>query len=62
MDSLDIVEAVILIEEIFGGDIPSYDAESSDSPREIAGGLGYNRPVCNRGLQRLRRRCIGTSN
>jgi len=53
MDSLDIVEAVILIEEIFGGDIPSYDAETFDSPREIAGGFWVQSPVCNRGLQRL---------
>ena len=35
MDSLDLVEAVILIEEIFGTDIPSGDAENFGSPREI---------------------------
>jgi len=35
MDSLDIVEAVILIEEIFGTEIPSGDAENFGSPREI---------------------------
>jgi hypothetical protein len=35
MDSLDIVEAVMLIEEIFGTDIPSGDAENFGSPREI---------------------------
>ena len=35
VDSLDIVEAVILIEESFGTDIPSGDAEHFGSPREI---------------------------
>jgi hypothetical protein len=35
MDSLDLVEAVILIEQIFGTDIPSNDAENFGSPREI---------------------------
>lgn len=35
MDSLDIVEAVMLIEEIFGTDIPSSDAETFGSPQEI---------------------------
>jgi len=35
MDSLDIVEAVMLVEEIFGTDIPSRDAENFGSPREI---------------------------
>jgi hypothetical protein len=35
MDSLDIVEAVILIEEIFGADIPANDAENFGSPPEI---------------------------
>jgi hypothetical protein len=35
MDSLDFVEAVILIEQIFGGEIPSRDAESFGSSREI---------------------------
>lgn len=35
MDSLDIVEAVVLIEEIFGADIPSNDAENFGSPGEI---------------------------
>ena len=34
-DSLDLVEAVILIEEIFGADIPEIDAENFSSPREI---------------------------
>jgi Phosphopantetheine attachment site len=35
MDSLDLVEAVMLIEEIFGTDIPEGDAENFVSPREI---------------------------
>jgi len=35
MDSLDLVEAVMLIEEIFGTDIPASDAENFGSPREI---------------------------
>jgi Phosphopantetheine attachment site len=35
MDSLDIVEAVMLIEEIFGTDIPANDAEHFGSPSEI---------------------------
>jgi hypothetical protein len=35
MDSLEVVEAVILIEEVFGVDIPSYDAESFRGPIEI---------------------------
>jgi len=35
MDSLDLVEAVMLIEEIFRTDIPDGDAESFGSPREI---------------------------
>jgi hypothetical protein len=35
MDSLDLVEAVILIEEIFGTDISDGDAENFGNPREI---------------------------
>jgi len=35
MDSLDIVEAVMLIEEIFGAEIPDGDAENFGSPRKI---------------------------
>jgi Phosphopantetheine attachment site len=35
MDSLDLVEAVMLIEEIFGTDIPDRDTEGLGSPREI---------------------------
>jgi acyl carrier protein len=35
MDSLDLVEAVMLIEEIFGTEIPDFDAESLGSPREM---------------------------
>jgi hypothetical protein len=35
MDSLDLVQAVMLIEEIFETDIPNGDAESFGSPREI---------------------------
>ena len=36
MDSLDLVEAVMLIEEIFGTEIPNGDAENFGSPREMA--------------------------
>jgi len=35
MDSLDLVEAVMLIEEIFGTDVPDRDAEGFGSPREM---------------------------
>ena len=35
MDSLDLVEAVMLIEEVFGTEVPSYDAENFGSPLEI---------------------------
>ena len=35
MDSLDIVEAVILIEQVFETEIPSNDAEHFGGPREI---------------------------
>ena len=35
MDSLDFVEAVILIEEIFGTDLPDHDVEGFGSPREM---------------------------
>jgi hypothetical protein len=36
MDSLDLVDAVMLIEEIFGTDVPDGDAENFGSPREMA--------------------------
>jgi hypothetical protein len=35
MDSLDLVEAVMLIEEVFGTEIPDGDAEAFGSPREM---------------------------
>ena len=35
IDSLDLVEAVMVIEEIFGTDIPSGDKETFGSPKEI---------------------------
>ena len=35
MDSLDLVETVMLIEEIFGTDVPEGDAENFGSPREM---------------------------
>lgn len=35
MDSLELVEMVMLVEEIFGTEIPNYDAETFASPREI---------------------------
>jgi hypothetical protein len=35
MDSLDAVEAVMLVEEIFGTEIPNDHAESFGSPREM---------------------------
>lgn len=35
MDSLDLGEAVMLIEEIFGTDVPDGDAENFGGPREM---------------------------
>lgn len=35
MDSLDLVEAVMLIEEVFGTEIPDGDAGTFDTPREM---------------------------
>lgn len=35
MDSLDLVEAAMLIEEVFGSEIPDSDAENFGSPREM---------------------------
>jgi hypothetical protein len=35
MDSLDLVEAVMLIEEVLGIEIPHGDAETFGSPREM---------------------------
>jgi len=35
MDSLDLVEAVMLIEEVLGSEIPDSDAENVGSPREM---------------------------
>jgi hypothetical protein len=35
MDSLDVVQAVMLLEEIFGTDVPKGGAENFGSPREI---------------------------
>ena len=35
MDSLDLVEAVMLIEEVFGTEIPDGDAEIFGSPRDM---------------------------
>ena len=35
MDSLDLVEAVMLIEELLGTEIPDSDAENFGSPREM---------------------------
>ena len=35
MDSLDLIEAVMLIEEIFGTEIPEANAETFGSPREM---------------------------
>ena len=35
MDSLDLVEAVMLIEEVFGTEIPDGDAETFGSPRDM---------------------------
>jgi hypothetical protein len=35
MDSLDLVEAVMLIEEVFGTEIPDGEAETFGSPREM---------------------------
>ena len=35
MDSLDLVEAVMLIEEVFGTEIPDADAETFGSPQAM---------------------------
>ncbi len=35
MDSLDLVEAVMLVEEVFGTEIPDNDAENFGSPRNM---------------------------
>ena len=35
MDSLDLLEAVMLIEEVLGTEIPNKDAENFGSPREM---------------------------
>ena len=35
MDSLDLVESVMLVEEVLGTEIPDSDAESFGSPREM---------------------------
>jgi hypothetical protein len=35
MDSLDLVEAVMLIEELFGTEIPDSDAKNFGGPREM---------------------------
>jgi len=39
MDSLDLVEAVMLIEEVFGTEIPDGDAETFGSPRDMVNWL-----------------------
>lgn len=39
MDSLDLVEVVMAIEEIFGADIPDSDAENFGGPGEVVGWL-----------------------
>ena len=48
MDSLDVVEAVMLIEEVLGIEIPDSDAEGFGSPREMVdwleGHLSNQRP------------------
>jgi hypothetical protein len=42
MDSLDDVETVMLVEEIFGTDVPNDDAEQFGSPQEIVDWLEIN--------------------
>lgn len=42
MDSLDLVEAVMLIEEVFGTETPDSDPESFGSPREMVDWLERN--------------------
>jgi hypothetical protein len=39
MDSLDLVEAVMITEEVFGTEIPDGDAETFGSPREMVDSL-----------------------
>jgi hypothetical protein len=36
MDSLDLIDAVMLIEEVFGTEIPDGDAENFGNPRKMA--------------------------
>ena len=42
MDSLDVVEMVIVIEELFGTEIPNRDADGFGHPREIVDWLEVN--------------------
>jgi len=44
MDTLDLVEIVMVIEEVFGADIPAIDAERFDRPREIVDWLELHLP------------------
>jgi hypothetical protein len=58
MDSLDIVEAVMLIEEIFGTEIPDRDAERLGTPDEIVDWLEFhlsNRRPNQQAAARLRK-------
>lgn len=58
MDSLDIVEAVMLIEEIFGTEIPDGDAERLGTPDEIVDWLEFhlsNQRPNERATARLRK-------
>ncbi len=42
MDSLEVVEMIMLIEELFGTEIPSNEAERFGSPREIVDWLEFH--------------------
>jgi hypothetical protein len=42
VDSLDVIDMVMVIEEVFGTEIPNRDAEGFGNPREIVGRLETN--------------------
>ena len=42
MDSLDFVEAVMVLEEVLGIEIPAHEAEQLRSPREIVDMLEHH--------------------
>jgi hypothetical protein len=63
-DSLDLIEAVMLIEEIFGTEAPDYDGENFSSPGEMADWLGphLSKQRPNREAARVLRRLAKAHN